>query len=216
MDHSGHHHLLVQFLGGSRKWTNTCTAAHRFAKANNICSCQCRFQYLLILAEQGEPGPNQRLVQTEQLASEVSLSPLCFFWHARIICAIKHLDRKLGRSDPCASLFFHAGLAGKLICRSCQSRSRPVWERRSINIKERMYYCSKCILDAHQHIKHAAETACLYDTVVQRNLDMSSQISRHDAFIKTAETFWLEIYGLSMTIKVIRRPGHYKDVSGIE
>ena len=198
--------LLARFLGGSSRWTTTCKAAREFAVTNGLCSCQYRFQCLLNLAQREYRTAFEEcgwLLRTCCLSQDLPCPPVCLFWYTRIKCSIEWLDQQSGLSDKCQFLSFRHDSFNKLECRNCTSQSASVWEREAILYSEkRCYYCSKCLLEAHQQIKHTVATAQHYDVLFQRIMTTYTDIRISERWVFTVEAFHLELYGVCLQTKV--------------
>ena len=81
-----------------------------------------------------------------------------------------------------------AQIIGILKCNCCNKRSLPLWDRRSKDNTEHQYYCSNCLLEAHQQIKHTIATARRQELTRLGNLAAS---------ISIIQSFCDPIYGLS-------------------
>ena len=210
--------LLIHFLGGSSRWTQTCKTARQFALANDICSCHYRSQYWLKLAEQNK-GKVGEMVRMYCLGDEKPATPVFFFWYARMQCVKNRLDASIvceckqhhGCSCTSDGFRFRNNVTKELECRLCKSASVSLWERECHlhNHEPPDFVCCRCLIMIHQDIKHDTATFRHYIELVDRTRKQFNRVIRRKYYILALLTEVRQING-----STVRRRSARAEVRG--
>ena len=162
--------ILALFLGEDViTWSLTCTAARKNMEQaipglKSKCRCELRFEFMMKKVAQGN---DEIIPSITDLRKDASSLPLSLFWHTRIRATIQHIDMRFQLPGAGTLLLNRGEFRGRLKCRCCQSLSKAVWERRSEEPRQRMFYCEECMQGAHKEIKHGTATEHTYKSYTQ-------------------------------------------------